>query len=1328
MPAHEKILFGGGLNSDDAEYQFPPADAIVMHNVSVLNVESGKRGSVGFVPSNQLNSNSDTTLNAYAGNFTAIGQYEDKPNQCIYYILYNDAGNHLIVKYDRTKDTVTSNPITVLADNKNFYKNGEPIYAGLNFQNKIITAIAKVGDILYFSDNYNNLYKVNVTRQLLPASFKIANVFSPLLTDDVLTLIRRPPAYPVQVQKLTASSIGIVLVNNFIKDQAFQFGYRYIYLDNEQSVISPYSVVANYNYPLPVQVFDMIQVQIPYAEIIPVDVLQIDLCVRYGNTGTFFVVKSWTVAADLTAINQHNAGVQNLVFNFLNNQTGSPLDAAYSVKPFDIVPNICKALDAAKNQLFISDYVEGYNAPTKTSLALSLVPDTTTKTNLVGTWWQVSWKHNLNLHSDCILYAPTTTNPGYYFYPAYGYPDSAPGAFPATINLSDGQFAGTDFHSLVSFFVGGNFSGVSLRSFFSLPNTTTFNDVFTLNSNKTELKSNSAFQGGIVFYDRYLRNCGVLTNDTLKIMTPVWGFGTSNLFSGIQWTLSNANAVAEIPEFAVYYCVVRTKNLKYLSFLQAMAHTVAYYSGNGTTMPYQFYYGQYEPAPKYTGVAVDISQLNTNGLGYTFQKGDILNLFLPSIPNIFSPPPSLYVSMAVKGQYGQWVLCDLANLGSIGPGFGVGEGYTSAPAVIISGDGTGATATCAISAGKVISVTMTNQGENYTFATVSFSGGGGTGAIAAAIIIGTAISEIDIPLYVNNAFFEIQTPYYPSLKEPYYEVGNMYQVIDPGLTTRQYGVLQGVIGGDISLLTRTNADVNTTYITENMSPDDKFFLIWNTDIGRPNAVIQQPGQISNPYGIRFSEQFIENTAINGLSSFDLLNQVDVPAETGAVQKLVLTSKMQELGSIMLAIGTQNTVSLYLSETQVMQQQGDAFLSGTPSVIGTMNLLKGGFGTFNPESVIEHEGMVYWYCAYKSEIVRYDVNGLFPVSDYKLKSFLVSRTQAILSLIRAGATLNIIAGFDVRNDEYIISFPQVSQTPYNVLSDITLNTYTFPVSVSSSVLKPLTFYQVVVTVNGPTNATITYGSQAIITNTPVSGTYTIPYFKTGAGSQNVVFNTNPVVSGTVTFNEIMVSPYVLDDGQQKTIAFNTKINRWLRSYDVYPELFSVTNGLITCFLKGRLYIHSGYTNGTAPASPYNEFFGQLYPALLSKVVNPVVPLIKYIESIAVEGNQEPLYVHLRAYYTFNDSSPVYQSTDLVKGEFNWKEGVWYASFYRDRTTPGQSSYNQALQTGDKIRGQWGWLMLMFYPENINGIFNNLVLNSLDIGYIVSAGAKTMPDGS
>jgi hypothetical protein len=62
-----------------------------------------------------------------------------------------------------------------------------------------------------------------------------------------------------------------------------------------------------------------------------------------------------------------------------------------------------------------------------------------------------------------------------------------------------------------------------------------------------------------------------------------------------------------------------------------------------------------------------------------------------------------------------------------------GSGYTSAPTVSITGDGTGATATASVSGGAVDGITITNEGSGYTQVEITIIGDG-TGATAKAII------------------------------------------------------------------------------------------------------------------------------------------------------------------------------------------------------------------------------------------------------------------------------------------------------------------------------------------------------------------------------------------------------------------------------------------------------------------------------------------------------------------------------------------------------------------------------------------------------------------
>ena len=65
-----------------------------------------------------------------------------------------------------------------------------------------------------------------------------------------------------------------------------------------------------------------------------------------------------------------------------------------------------------------------------------------------------------------------------------------------------------------------------------------------------------------------------------------------------------------------------------------------------------------------------------------------------------------------------------------------GVGFTTAPTITITGDGSNATAEAIIVNGKIQSINITNRGTDYTRATISITGGNGFGAEAVVVIDG----------------------------------------------------------------------------------------------------------------------------------------------------------------------------------------------------------------------------------------------------------------------------------------------------------------------------------------------------------------------------------------------------------------------------------------------------------------------------------------------------------------------------------------------------------------------------------------------------------------
>jgi hypothetical protein len=299
--------------------------------------------------------------------------------------------------------------------------------------------------------------------------------------------------------------------------------------------------------------------------------------------------------------------------------------------------------------------------------------------------------------------------------------------------------------------------------------------------------------------------------------------------------------------------------------------------------------------------------------------------------------------------------------------------------------------------------------------------------------------------------FEIYTPYRPSASEPFYEMGAIYRVLNPGQPTRKYETTTGTLQGDVYLLQRNDQNAGIFYLAEAMSPNDKFYKRWNTDSGRPNF-IDRIGQVQKKSSIAFSNTFIGGSKVNGLSTFDALDSQDISSDYGSIRKLQLTSKIELTGSVMLAIcdGSQ-TASVYLGENVVQTTDGNQLLTQANSVIGYINPLRGSFGTVNPESVVEYKGNVYWYDAQNGGIAQYSDAGLFMVSVYNTSRYWKLFSDRFTNLAPAavesyGSRPFVFSGIDPHNKELMLSVPKVLPVPpRGSLSDYEEN-YPFPYDV------------------------------------------------------------------------------------------------------------------------------------------------------------------------------------------------------------------------------------------------------------------------------------------
>jgi hypothetical protein len=1015
MPVTKKT-FVGGVNQDDADFLLQPTEYLGALNIRFVTSESGEVGRItnieGNVEKNQTINSAGNTVSwsLPAGTNRTIGAYEDTEKRRLIWFNWNSTGKHGIYAYSADADRI----YTVLRSDV------------LDFQSdKFVHSVAMVDDLLYWTDNHNEPRRINVdaaikmnhptyvaSSALIPFSVRITTAGSgyvngtynnvPLtggsgvqatativvsggtvtsavivygginyaLNDTLsasntnlggsgsglvltinrildksnITLIRNQPWAPLTVNK----SQTVALTNNFISDDAFQFCYRFVYRDNEVSTFSPLSKLIDYNTEAEnTSGFNTVDVTLPLSQAIELDVKKVEFAVKYMTGGAVVVFKT---IEDVATFRAHNNGTA-ITFKFFNDTIGVSVDNAAAVKPFDSVPLKVKTLDLAKSRLFLGNVTDGYDTPRTTSLSIgSAIADTTA---IKGQWHIVVYRDGGITYTRYMLLINNITAPGYY--------DTTPiptttTPLPTTVVFSGLTFAGGGL-STIAIYLGVNDTDILQLAYQNVDATITpagGQPVSTTLTGLSIFKSDSFYRAGVVFYDAAGRKSGVVTADTLRVNIPDRDYTGTSFYTGVNWSLNNISAVSEIPSWATHYSVVRTKCLTVSSFLQMRADSVHY-------MPKKKDDGTYDTL-KHTyaaddfGLAINVKSLFSYGLGYSFNPGDILKLYVSG--------GSIY-RLKIKDTFSNYVITDLVNLGN-----------TSS----------------------------------------------------------------------TQALYEIYTPYVQSTSEFFYEVGQTYKVNSPGTASRQYSTISGVFTGDVTLIQRTLNSNN--FLAEAMSPIDKYWQNWYTDIGRVNIVVED-GQTDKPVSIYYSNVIIPGTRSNGLSTFDALDNTLVPEELGGISRLILTSKSQSDGTTLLCIGESETASIYIGETQVFDNTGSSFLAKSSGVIGNMNVLRGSFGTINPESAFEWGGAVVFFDANRGCWIQYNVNGLFAISDNKMFRYFKRVGQDIINyyknpneynLVNPSLPMRVLGGVDPFHEEYIMNVPRMFLNPKNaVLTDMEITT-------------------------------------------------------------------------------------------------------------------------------------------------------------------------------------------------------------------------------------------------------------------------------------------------
>lgn len=245
----------------------------------------------------------------------------------------------------------------------------------LNFnENYLITGINIIGDLLFFTDDYNPPRFINIKRTYdLPINTLVDG-----FTAESILVIKKPPLESPAIQPIVTNSQSTYMDTRFIC-----FAYRYKYADGEYSATSQWSAPSFVPKPFQFTINSYLNEGMTNA---------CNTAIINYNTGGPLVVgidllfkqMSSNVIKVIEKINKQEAGFSDdepRQYRFDNSKIFTILPESELLRLYDNVPRFAKAQTLMGNRLMYGNYIEGYDlldinlAPVKLEYQTTLISE-----------------------------------------------------------------------------------------------------------------------------------------------------------------------------------------------------------------------------------------------------------------------------------------------------------------------------------------------------------------------------------------------------------------------------------------------------------------------------------------------------------------------------------------------------------------------------------------------------------------------------------------------------------------------------------------------------------------------------------------------------------------------------------------------------------------------------------------------------------------------------------------------------------------------------------------------------------------------------------------
>ena len=194
--------------------------------------------------------------------------------------------------------------------------------------------------------------------------------------------------------------------------------------------------------------------------------------------------------------------------------------------------------------------------------------------------------------------------------------------------------------------------------------------------------------------------------------------------------------------------------------------------------------------------------------------------------------------------------------------------------------------------------------------------------------------------------------------------------------------------------------------------------------GRPNAYLPDFGQIRRYATIAYSEPYVPNTKINGLSTFypDISFQ-EYDRKYNSIQKL------HSLNDSLIILQEDKVSKAMVSRSVLFDATAEQNVAISSNILSSGIPYIGDYGICrNPESFVNFGFRSYFFDIRRGAVLRLSQNGLTPISEFKMKNFFTDYCEEVRKKLQIGK-FKCYATYDNKFDEYVISIPHIAYTDF-----------------------------------------------------------------------------------------------------------------------------------------------------------------------------------------------------------------------------------------------------------------------------------------------------------